>query len=104
MRSQFIDRRTLYERAVAVYVSERGDASRTDVDAIEGVRASGPYHKHRRRSRPGVLDVVEQAITVAHYEVQVACERHKTCGRSASIDGRGLSVPSLSRSANAGAS
>ena len=80
----------------------------TDIDAVEGVRASGPLHERRRRRRPGVLDVDELAIKFSHDEVQVACERHKTCGHSISIevpsiDGRGLSVPSLSKSASAGA-
>ena len=83
MRSQFIDRRTRSKRAVVVEICERGGANRTDVDAVdsdgvEGVRVSGPLHEHRHRRRPVVLKVVEQAITVAHYEVQVACERHKT--------------------------
>jgi hypothetical protein len=64
------------ERAVAVEVSERGLAVPADVDAVEGVRTSGPLHEHRRRRRPGVLDVVEQAILIANYEVQIACERH----------------------------
>ena len=82
MRSQFIDRRTLYERAVAVDISERRDAFLADVDTVEGVRTSGPFHKHRRRRRPDVLDVVEQAIIIAHNEVQVACERQKTCDQS----------------------
>ncbi len=103
MRSQFIDRRTRSARTVAVQVSERGGTRIADVDAVEGVRASGPLHEHRRRRRPGVLDVVEQAIPIAHDEVQIACERHKTCGRSLSLDGRGLSVPSPSKSATAGA-
>ena len=103
MRSQFIDRWTRSERAVVVEICERGAADIADVDAIEGVRASGPLHEHRRRRRPGVLDVVERAILFSHDEVQVACERQKTCGRSLSVDGRGLSVPSLSRSPNAGA-
>ncbi len=75
MRSQFIDRRTRSERAVAVDISERGGAVIADVDAVEGVRASGPLRQRRRRRRPGVLDVVELAIDIAHDEVQVACER-----------------------------
>ena len=107
MRSQFIDRRTRSKRAVVVEICERGGARRTDVDAVdsdgvEGVRVSGPLHEHRHRRRPGVLDVVEQAHTIAHDEVQVACARNVTCGRSLLIDGRSLSVPSPSRSANAG--
>ena len=73
----FIDRRTLSERAVAVDISERGGAAPPDEDAIEGVRASGPLHERRRRRRPGVLDVVEQATPIAHDEVQVACERQR---------------------------
>ena len=103
MRSQFIYRRTRSERAVAVEVGERRGANNVDADAVEGVRASNPLHEHWRRRRPGVLDVVERAILFSHDEVQVACERQKTCGRSLSVDGRGLSVPSLSRSPNAGA-
>ena len=103
MWSQFIDRRTRSARAVVVEVSERGGAIHTNFNAIEGVRTSGPLHEHRRRRRPGVLDVVERASLFSHDEVQVACERQKTCGRSLSVDGRGLSVPSLSRSPNAGA-
>ena len=78
MRSQFIDRRARSERAVAVEISERGGAPRTDIDAIEGVRASGPLHEHRRRRRPGVLEVVELTVVIAHDEVQIACGRHKT--------------------------
>ena len=82
MRSQFIDRRTRAERTVAVDVSERWGTpdvpGRADLDAVEGVRASGPLHEHRRRRRPGVLYVVEQAIPIAHDEVQIACERQKT--------------------------
>ena len=75
----FIDRRTLSERAVAVDVSECGGnvLAPGDVDAVEGVRGSGPLHEHRRRRRPGVLDVGEHAISSAHYEVQIACERQK---------------------------
>ena len=113
MRSQFIDRRTQSERAVAVEICERGpgicaaisdplDTTPADIDGVEGVRASGPLHEHRRRRRPGVLDVEELAILIAHDKVQVACERHKTCGRSLSIDGLGLSVPSPSISPSAG--
>ena len=45
-------------------------AIRTDVDAIEGVRASGPLHERRRRRRPSVLHVGERAITSAQHEVQ----------------------------------
>merc|ERR1719174_2690124 len=70
--SQFSDRRTRAERAVAVEVCNRGDTIRADVDAIKGVRASSPLHKHRRRRRPGVLDVDEFAIVLANYEVHVA--------------------------------
>ena len=104
MWSQFIDRRTRSARAVVVEISERGGARDTNFNAIEGVRASGPLREHRRRRRPRVLHVCElRAIKIAHDEVQVACERQKTCGRSLSVDGRGLSVPSLSRSPNAGA-
>jgi hypothetical protein len=103
VRSLFIDRRTRSERAVAVEVSEREGAVQADVDAVEGVRGSGPLHEHRRRRRPGVLDVDELAILIAHDEVQVACERHERCGdKFLSIDGRGLRVPSLSRSENTG--
>ena len=71
MQSQFIDRRTLYERAVAVDICERGGyrAPLADVDAVEWVRASGPCNEHRRRRRPDVLDVDERAIHIAHYEV-----------------------------------
>ena len=82
MRSQFIFRRTLYERAVVVEIYERGLAPRANVDAVEGVRASGPLHKLRSCRRPGVIDVGELAISTAHDEVQVACERQKACGRS----------------------
>ena len=78
MWSQFIGRRTRSERTVAVEVSEHGGALLADVDAVEGVRASGPLHEHRRRRRPGVLGVDELAIVIAHDEVQVACERHET--------------------------
>ena len=39
---------------------------------------------------------------MSNYEVQIACARCKTCSHSISIDGHGLSVPSLSRSASAG--
>ena len=76
MRSQFIDRRTRSERAVVVDIGERGGAELADVDAGEGILASGPLHEHRRRRRPGVLDVDELAIDIARDEVQVACERH----------------------------
>ena len=76
---ELIDRRTQSERAVVVEVSERGGAIRTDIDAVKGVRASGPLHERRRRRRPIVLEVVELAIGIAHDEVQVACERQKTC-------------------------
>ena len=74
MRSQFIDRRTQSERAVAVEVSERGGGDfelsvefkpRKKVDAVEGVRASFPSHEHRRRRRPVVLHV-DDAIDIAH--------------------------------------
>ena len=101
MQSQHINQRTLSEHAVAVEVSERWGAPEADVDAIEGVRASGPLHEHRRGSCPGVLDVDELAIVIAHDEVQVACERQR-CDGSLSIDGRGLSAPSPSRSPSAG--
>ena len=77
MRSQFIDRWTRSERAVVVEISERGGAVIAEIDAVEGVRASGPLHEHRRRRRPGVLDVGELAIPFAHDEVQIACERHE---------------------------
>ena len=77
MRPQFIARRTRPERAIAVEVCDRGDGLLADVDAVERVRASGPLHEHRRRRRPGVLDVDELAIIIAHDEVQVACERHE---------------------------
>ena len=79
VRSQFIDRRTRSERAVAVDISECGRAFPTNVNAIEGVRASGPLHEDRRRRRPDVLDVDELATVFAHYEVQIACERHERC-------------------------
>ena len=102
MRSQFIDRWTRSERAVAVDICDRGPGSLADANVVHGVRASGPYHENRRRSRPSVLKVDERASYTAHDEVQVACEGQKTCGRSLSIDGHGLCVPSLSRSANAG--
>ena len=102
MQSQHINQRTLSEHAVAVEVSERWGAV-AEADAVEGVRASGPLHERRRRRRPGVLDVVELATFFAHYEVQVACARHKACGCSLSVDGRGLRVPSPSRSPSAGA-
>ena len=98
----FIDRRTLSERAVAVEISKGRDGPIADVDAGEGVRASGPLHERRRRRRPGVLHVDERAIAFAHNEVQIACERHKTCGRSLWIVGH-LSMPSLSKSPSAGA-
>ena len=93
MQSQFIDRRTPSERAVAVEVSESGDdllvavVNANPFSAAEGVRASGPRHEHRRRRRPSVLEVVELAIVIAHYKVQVACGRHKTM-RSQHIDRR----------------
>ena len=103
MWSQFIDRRTRSARAVVVEISERGGAVIADIDTVEGVRGSCPLHEHRRRRRPDVLDVDERASLFSRDEVQVACERQKTCGRSLSVDGRGLSVPSLSRSPNAGA-
>ena len=77
MRSQFIHRWTRSERAVVVEVGESGVTPIADVDAVEGVCASGPLHEHRRRRRPGVLDVDELAITIANYEVQIACERHE---------------------------
>ena len=77
MRSQSLDRWTPSERTVAVEVSERGLAVSINVDAVEGVRASGPLHEHRRRRRPGVLRVDEFATVFAHDEVQVACERHE---------------------------
>ena len=80
VQSQLIGRWTRVACAVAVEISERGGAGIADVDAVQGVRASGPRHENRRRSRPGVLDVVEVAIgrsPFAHYEVQVACARHK---------------------------
>ena len=99
--SQFIDRRTRSERAVVVEVCERGGAKRTDVDAVEGVLASGSLHERRRRRRPSVLQVFERVTS--QYEVQVACGRHKTCCHSLSVDGHGLSVPSLSKSVSAGA-
>ena len=85
--SQFIDRRTRPKRAVAVDVSERGGAVPGDYYAVERVRASGPLHEHRRRRRPGVLDVVEQAIIIAHDEVQIACGKHKNI-QSQHIDRR----------------
>ena len=80
MRSQFIDRRTRSERAVVVEVSERGGHHRgANVNAVEGVRASGPLHESRHRRRPEVLEVDERigvrvvigiCINVAkHYEV-----------------------------------
>ena len=74
-----------------------------NIDAVEGVRSSSLLHEHRSCRRPGVLHVGERATAIAQHEVQVACERQKTCGRSLSIDGRGLSVPSLSISENVGA-
>ena len=101
MRAQFIDSWTPSERAVTVEIYNRGGAPFADADAIEGVRASGPLHERRRRRRPGVLHVGERAIIRAHYEVQVACERQR-CDGSLSIDGRGLSAPSPSRSPSAG--
>ena len=61
MWSQFIDRRTRSARAVVVEISERGGAIRTNFNAIEGVRASGPLHEYRRRRRPRVLKVDERA-------------------------------------------
>ena len=73
-----------------------------DLDAVELVRASGPCHEYRCRRCPDVLHIFERAFVFANYEVQVACERQKTCGHSISIDGRGLSAPSLSRSMRAG--
>ena len=76
MRSQFIDRRTQPERAVPVEICDRGGAGITDVGAIEGVCGSGPCHEHRRRQRPSLLDVLEQAILIAHDEVQIACASH----------------------------
>ena len=77
-RSLNIDRWTRSERTVAVEISERGGAVPADVDAVEGVYASGPFHKHRRRRRPGLLDVLERArVDIAYYEIQVACERKK---------------------------
>ena len=76
MRSQFMDRRTL-EHAIVVEISERGGTAPADVDAIEGVRASGPLHERRRRRRPGVLDVGE-VVVIAHNDIQIACGRHKT--------------------------
>ena len=36
VQSQFIDRRTRFERAVTVEISERGGAVITDIDAVEG--------------------------------------------------------------------
>ena len=102
MRSHFIDRWTRSERAVAVDIYDRGPGNLADANVVHGVRASGPYHENRRRSRPSVLKVDERASYTAHDEVQVACERQKTCGRSLSIDGHGLRVPSLSKSPSAG--
>ena len=113
------DQWTRSECAVAVKIGKRwGAAMRSfpsvvivtlcgllnfaDVEAVEGVGESGPLHERRRLRRPDVLEVVEPAIRMTKYEVQVACERHKTCGRSLSVGGRGLSVPSPSRSPSAG--
>ena len=112
MQSQFIDSWTPFERAVAVEICNRGGAEIADIDAVEGVRASGPLHEHRRRRRPGVLDVIEEAIIeeaiifpcrspFSHHEVQVTCGRHKTM-RSQHIDRRTRFVPSPSISENAG--
>ena len=99
---QFIDRRTRSERAVAVEICNRGGAILGEVDAIEGVRASSPLHKRRRRRRPGVLHVLEVATIFANYEVQIACASHKIVQSQFIDDGHGLSVPSLSKSASAG--
>ena len=88
MRAQFIDRRTLYEHAVVVEISERGGAGRAsrctraprgraNDGAVERVRASGPLHEHWCRRIPCVLEVVELARRTADYEVQVACERQR---------------------------
>ena len=77
MWSQSLDRWTPSERTVAINIAKCGEAIIADIDAVEGVRASAPLHKHRRRRRPSVLEVVELAIINAHYEVQVACERHE---------------------------
>ena len=76
--SQFIDSWTPSEHAVAVEVCERGVATAADVESVQGVRSSGPLHERRRRRRPGVLNVGELAKFFAYYEIQVACERHKT--------------------------
>ena len=81
------DQRTRSKRTITIEIGERGGTGTiADVDAIEGVRTSGPFHKRWRRRRPRVLHVVERAILIAHHEVQVACERQKTF--STSIDHR----------------
>jgi hypothetical protein len=103
VQSQHINQRTLSEHAVAVEVSERRGTEPADVAAVEGVRASRPYHKHRRRRRPGVLGVDELAIVIAHDEVQVACGSHKFVQSQLIDRRRSLSVPSPSRSPSAGA-
>ena len=73
MRLQFIYLRTQSERAVVVEIYEHGDAVIADVDAVEWIRASVPCHEHRRRRRPGVLDVGERAtVFIANYEIQIA--------------------------------
>ena len=69
-----IDRLADYEIeiVVAVEIDKCGAAVPTDVDLVERVRASSPCHERRRRRIPCVIEVVEQAAFISHYEVQVA--------------------------------
>ena len=88
------DQWTRSECAVAVKIGKRwGAAMRSfpsvvivtlcglldfaDVEAVEGVGESGPLHERRRLRRPDVLEVVDPAIGITKYEVQVACEDTK---------------------------
>ena len=74
------------ERTVAVDVAYSGGAISDSVDAVEGVRACSPLREHWPCRCPGVLDVVELIILVAHDEVQVACERPNVLLRSSQSD------------------
>ena len=80
MRSKFIGRRTRYQRAVAVDISEREAATVTpcpDINAVEGVGASGPRHKFRCIRCSAAHEVAEHAQIFADYDVKVTCERQK---------------------------
>ena len=74
MRS--IDGRTLYQRAVAVDVSERGGSVPTSIPS-KGF-AFPVLCTNAGAGRPGVLHVVEHATVLAD-EIKIACETTKMC-------------------------